>query len=160
MRPDTVAFTRVTAVNVSEPAPIPASPIIRIQDVSVEYKHARAVKKVLTGINLDIQRGEFISVLGQTGCGKSTLLRLVLGEEMPASGIVLLEDSPRTRPDRRCGYVPQKYSLFPDRTVLQNITFGLETEIGWLGGLVPSRRARRREFRAEALGYLRRMGLS
>jgi NitT/TauT family transport system ATP-binding protein len=141
--------------------PLSASPIIRIQDVSVEYGHLGAVKKVLTGINLDIRPGEFVSILGQTGCGKSTLLRLVLAEEMPSRGSVLVEGAPRAQPDRRCGYVPQKYSLFPDRTVLENITFGLEvTEIGLLGGLFPSRRARRREFRAEALGYLRRMGLA
>ncbi len=88
------------------------------------------------------------------------LLRLVLAEEMPTSGQVLVEGSPRKQPDRRCGYVPQKYSLFPDRTVLENITFGLEvTEIGFLGGFSPSRRTRRQEFQAEAIGYLRRMGL-
>ena len=114
----------------------------------------------MNGVSLDIQPGEFISIVGQTGCGKSTLLRLVLAEEMPTSGQVLVEGSPRKQPDRRCGYVPQKYSLFPDRTVLQNITFGLEvTEIGFLGGLSPSRRTRRHAFQAEAIGYLRRMGL-
>ena len=70
----------------------------------------------------------------------------MLAEEMPTSGQVLVEGSPRTQPDRRCGYVPQKYSLFPDRTVLDNITFGLEvTEIGFFGGLsaVPARAPRR-----------------
>ncbi len=144
-------------------APIQATPsaMIRVQNVHVEYGQAgKAPKKVLNGVSLDIAPGEFVSVVGQTGCGKSTLLRLVLGEEMPASGRVLVEGRPRTQPDRRCGYVPQKYSLFPDRTVLQNITFGLEvTEIGVLGGLIPSRRARRKEVQAEALGYLKRMGL-
>ena len=155
-----MASTRVSAVKVSDPALRPASPMIRIQDVSVQYGRAAAAKKVLADINLDIRPGEFVSILGQTGCGKSTLLRLVLAEEMPAKGWVLVEGSPRAQPDRRCGYVPQKYSLFPDRTVLENITFGLEvTEIGFLGGFVPSRRARRREFHAQALDYLRRMGL-
>jgi NitT/TauT family transport system ATP-binding protein len=87
------------------------------------------------------------------------LLRLVLAEEMPTRAS-LVEGSPRPQPDRRCGYVPQKYSLFPDRTVLENITFGLEvTEIGFFGGFSPARRVRRQEFRAEAIGYLRRMGL-
>ena len=137
------------------------SAMIRVQNVHVEYGQAgKAPKKVLNGITLDIAPGEFVSVVGQTGCGKSTLLRLVLAEEMPTGGQVFVEGRPRTQPDRRCGYVPQKYSLFPDRTVLQNITFGLEvTEIGLLGGLMPSRRARRREVQAEALGYLKRMGL-
>lgn len=127
----------------------------------VEYgQPGKSSKRVLNGLNLDINPGEFISIVGQTGCGKSTLLRLVLAEEMPTRGQVLVEGNPRTQPDRRCGYVPQKYSLFPDRTVLENITFGLEvTEIGMFGNFSPARRARRREFQAEAIGYLRRMGL-
>jgi NitT/TauT family transport system ATP-binding protein len=79
---------------------------------------------------------------------------------MPCQGQVLVEGSARKQPDRRCGYVPQKYSLFPDRTVLENITFGLEvTEVGIFGSLSPARRVRRQEFQLEAIGYLRRMGL-
>ena len=136
-------------------------PVISIQDVVVEYgQPGKPPKRILNGVSLDIRPGEFISIVGQTGCGKSTLLRLVLAEEMPTSGQVLVEGSPRQQPDRRCGYVPQKYSLFPDRTVLENITFGLEdTEIGFLGGFSPAKRGRRRQFQSEALGYLRRTGL-
>jgi len=136
-------------------------PTIRLRNVCVEYsQRGKPSKKVLNGINLDILAGEFISIVGQTGCGKSTLLRLVLGEEMPTSGEVLVEGKPRPQPDRRCGYVPQRYSLFPDRTVLENITFGVEvTEIGFFGGFSAAKRARRQEFRSEALGYLRRTGL-
>jgi NitT/TauT family transport system ATP-binding protein len=156
-----MAATQVTLSESAAPVSSTPAALIRIQDVCVEYGQAgKVAKRVLNGISLDIAPGEFISVVGQTGCGKSTLLRLVLAEEMPASGQVLVEGSPRTQPDRRCGYVPQKYSLFPDRTVLENITFGLEvTEIGLLGGWIPSRRARRKAFRSEALSYLRRMGL-
>ncbi len=147
----------------TERTPASAVPgtIIRIEDVRVEYHQSgKAAKKVLGGIDLDIAAGEFVSIVGQTGCGKSTLLRLVLAEEMPTSGRVLIEGIPRRQPDRRCGYVPQKYSLFPDRTVIENITFGLEvTEVGWFGGWFSPRRARRKEFRAEAMDYLRRMGL-
>ncbi|HTR38181.1 MAG TPA: ABC transporter ATP-binding protein [Bryobacteraceae bacterium] len=157
-----MATARVLAERMTEsPASTASNAIIRVEDVCVEYAQAKqAPKKVLNGVKLDIAAGEFISIVGQTGCGKSTLLRLVLAEEMPTSGQVLVEGSPRKQPDRRCGYVPQKYSLFPDRTVLENITFGLEvTEIGVLGSLSPARRARRKEFQAEAIGYLRRMGL-
>jgi NitT/TauT family transport system ATP-binding protein len=146
---------------VADPAGLESQAMIRVQNVCVEYGEAgKAVKKVLNGVDLDIFPGEFVSIVGRTGCGKSTLLRLVLAEEMPTSGQVLVEGSPRTQPDRRCGYVPQKYSLFPDRTVLDNITFGLEvTQIGFFGGLSPAHRVRRREFQAEAVTYLRRMGL-
>jgi NitT/TauT family transport system ATP-binding protein len=144
----------------TEPVSI-APALICIQDVLVEYgQSGKPPKRILNGVSLDIQPGEFISIVGQTGCGKSTLLRLVLAEEMPTRGQVLVEGSPRRQPDRRCGYVPQKYSLFPDRTVLDNITFGLEvTEVGVFGGFSPARRKLRREFQSEAIGYLRRMGL-
>ena len=143
------------------PAGLSTPAMIRIQDVVVEYgQPGKPPKRILNGVSLDIHSGEFVSIVGQTGCGKSTLLRLVLAEEMPTHGQVLVEGSPRKQPDRRCGYVPQKYSLFPDRTVLDNITFGLEvTEIGILGSFSPARRVRRQEFQLEALGYLQRMGL-
>src|SRR5579863_9983519 len=120
----------------TEPAASASRALIRVQDVFVEYgQPGKPAKRILNGVSLDIAPGEFISIVGQTGCGKSTLLRLVLAEEMPAGGQVLVEGSPRKQPDRRCGYVPQKYSLLPDRTVLENITFGLEvTEIGIFGG--------------------------
>src|ERR1700683_3265028 len=123
-----------------------APALIRIQDVFVEYgQPGKLPKRILNGVSLDIRAGEFISIVGQTRCGKFTLLRLVLAEEMPTRGQVLVEGSPRQQPDRRCGYVPQQYSLFPDRTVLENITFGLEvTEIGIFGGFSPARRVRRR----------------
>jgi NitT/TauT family transport system ATP-binding protein len=156
-----VATERTLLDDQIDPASPKAPAMIRIQDVIVEYgQRGKPPKRILNGVSLDIQPGEFVSIVGQTGCGKSTLLRLVLAEEMPTGGQVLVEGSPRQQPDRRCGYVPQKYSLFPDRTVLENITFGLEvTEIGMFGGLSPARRARRQEFRSEAIGYLRRMGL-
>jgi len=156
-----MATARVLTQSFAAEAAARASAIIRLDDVSVEYTHkGQPAKRVLNGISLDVQPGEFVAVVGQTGCGKSTLLRLVLAEEIPSSGQVLIEGKPRTQPDRRCGYVPQKYSLFPDRTVLENVVFGLEvTEIGFLGILSTKRRARRREFQAEAFGYLRRMGL-
>jgi NitT/TauT family transport system ATP-binding protein len=156
-----VATARTILDDKTAPVSLSTPTIIGIQDVVVEYgQPGKPPKRILNGVNLDIQAGEFISIVGQTGCGKSTLLRLVLAEEMPTRGQVLVEGSPRKQPDRRCGYVPQKYSLFPDRTVLENITFGLEvTEIGFFGSFSPARRVRRQEFQLEAIGYLRRMGL-
>src|SRR3984957_18168375 len=156
-----VATARMVVDKVTDPTGLSRQAIIGIQDVVVEYgQPGKPPKRILNGVNLDINSGEFISIVGQTGCGKSTLLRLVLAEEMPTRGQVLVEGSPRKQPDRRCGYVPQKYSLFPDRTVLENITFGLEvTEIGVFGSFSPARRVRRQEFQLEAIGYLRRMGL-
>jgi NitT/TauT family transport system ATP-binding protein len=111
---------------------------IRIQNVSVEYS-----RPILDDIDVEIEAGEFVSIVGQTGCGKSTLLRLILGEERPARGRVLVDGKERSQPDPTCGYVPQKYSLFPDRTVLGNVMFGLKSDDG----------------REKALAFLRRTGL-
>jgi NitT/TauT family transport system ATP-binding protein len=130
--------------------------MIRVEDVRVEY----ASKKILGGVDLEIGCGEFVSLVGQTGCGKSTLLRLILAEEKPSSGRVLVEGVERRQPDRHSGYVPQKYSLFPDKTALDNITFGLEvSRFGLLAPFQPAYWKARKNFRALALDYLRTVGL-
>jgi NitT/TauT family transport system ATP-binding protein len=132
--------------------------LIEIVNVSVAY--GTPLRPVLDRIDLRIQQGEFVCLLGQTGCGKSTLLRLVLGAERPLSGRVFIGGREYHQPDRTRGYVPQKYSLFPDKTVLDNITFGSEvSEFSLLGRLTPRYYRRRREFRQEAMDYLRRIGL-
>jgi NitT/TauT family transport system ATP-binding protein len=132
--------------------------MIQIDNVSMAY--GAPARPVLEGITLDIRDGEFVCVLGQTGCGKSTLLRLLLGAEQPSSGRVLIDGREHRQPDRSRGYVPQRYSLFPDRTVLDNITFGAEvSEFGLFGRLTPNFYRRRRVFRAKAFDYLRRTGL-
>lgn len=132
-------------------------PLIRVENVQVSY----SAKHVLGGIDLDIEKGEFVSVVGQTGCGKSTLLRLILGSEAPASGRVLIDGAVHGHPDRDRGYVPQKYSLFPDKTVLENVTFGLElAEFGLFDRWTPKFWRRKREFRAAAVEQLRAMGLT
>lgn len=135
---------------------------IRVKDVAVEYPAGSATaRRILHGINLEIEAGEFVCIVGETGCGKSTLLRLMLGEERPTKGRILVDDRDRSNPDRVCGYVPQKYALFPDKTVLGNVMFGLDvSEFGLLSVLSPRRRARMKEFRAEALRYLKNVGLS
>lgn len=131
--------------------------LIRVEDVHVVY----GAKHVLGGISLDIEPGEFVCVVGQTGCGKSTLLRLVLGSEEPTSGRVLINGAVHGHPDRDRGYVPQKYSLFPDKTVLDNITFGLQlAEFGLFSRWTPRFWRRKREFRRIALDHLNQMGLS
>jgi NitT/TauT family transport system ATP-binding protein len=133
-------------------------PLIAIEKASVAY--GSPSRLVLSDVNLQIREGEFVCLLGQTGCGKSTLLRLVLGSEQPFSGRILIDGREHRQPDRTRGYVPQKYSLFPDRSVLGNILFGAEvSEFSIFGYLTPRYYRRRRELREQALGYLRRIGL-
>ena len=134
------------------------APLIRVEGVGMEY--GAPARPVLDGIDLVIREGEFVCVLGQTGCGKSTLLRLLLGCERPTSGRILIDGLEHPRPDRTRGYVPQRYSLFPDKTVLGNIVFGPEvSEFSLWRRLSPAFYRRRRELRAEAIAYLHRFGL-
>lgn len=80
----------------------------------------------LKDINLEIRRGEFISIIGASGCGKTTLLRLIGGLDCPQAGRVLLNGQPVTGPDPQRGYVFQQGGLFPWLTVEQNIAAGLK----------------------------------
>lgn len=81
---------------------------------------------VLENINLDVQPGEFISIVGSSGCGKSTLLRLIVGLDTEYDGDILLDAHPITKPDLDRGIVFQDHRLFPWLTVEQNIGLGLE----------------------------------
>jgi len=130
--------------------------LIRVQNASVVY----GGRTVLDSVTLDIHEGEFVCLLGQTGCGKTTMLRLVLGSEQPCKGCILIDGVEHYQPGRTRGYVPQRYSLFPDRTVLDNITFGPEvSEFNLLRRFTPAFYRRRRQLRVEAHEYIRRIGL-
>lgn len=84
------------------------------------------VVEALKDINLEVRRGEFLSIIGSSGCGKTTLLRLIGGLDQPQAGKVLLKDTPIIGPDPQRGYVFQQGSLFPWLTVEQNIAAGLK----------------------------------
>jgi NitT/TauT family transport system ATP-binding protein len=119
-------------------------------------------KTILNGINAKIKQGEFVTVVGPTGCGKSTTLRLILGSELPSKGKVLYNDIMITKPDRNRGVVFQKYSLFPHKTVRENIMFGPELETFNLFEPIiqPFRyKRRRKEFKVIADQYLKRVRL-
>lgn len=82
--------------------------------------------QALQNINLDVHRGEFISIIGSSGCGKTTLLRLIAGLDFPQNGQLLLKDAPIQKPHPERGYVFQQGSLFQWLTVEQNIASGLK----------------------------------
>jgi NitT/TauT family transport system ATP-binding protein len=142
----------------------PAAPTlaeISLRAVSKSYRtNTGEIRTILANVNLTIAPGEFVVILGETGCGKSTLLRLILGEEPPTTGSIQVAGRPVRQIDARCGYVPQRYSLFPNLTALDNVMFGPKTEryhlTGWLH---PSYWRFRRELRVRALAQLTRMGL-
>ena len=143
------------------PHSLPRRTEIELRAVSQSYPCGnKGSKTVLSKLNLKVGAGEFVVVLGETGCGKSTLLRLILGQEFPTEGAIEVDGKPVTCIDARCGYVPQKYSLFPDRTVLGNVMYGPENaKSQFLARFRPSFFRYRRQLRAEAQAYLVRMGL-
>ena len=86
---------------------------------------------VLKGINLEIKKGDFVTLLGPSGCGKSTLLRCLAGLEQISGGQIFLDGEDITYKDpkdRNIGMVFQQYSLFPNMTVEENLSFGLKLQ--------------------------------
>ena len=82
----------------------------------------------LEDVELTVKDGEFLCIIGPSGCGKTTLLRLVAGLDEPTSGNIALDGKRIMGPDSRKGMVFQEYSLFPWRTVIRNVSFGLEMQ--------------------------------
>jgi NitT/TauT family transport system ATP-binding protein len=82
--------------------------------------------EALRGIDIAVERGEFIAVVGPSGCGKTTFLRIVAGLEPATSGTILLDGQPLSGPGNNRGFVFQNDSLLPWRTVLANALIGPE----------------------------------
>ena len=82
---------------------------------------------VIETLNLDVPAGSFVTIVGASGCGKSTFLRLLLGQEQPTRGQILVDDAPLPpEPSPERGIVFQRYSVFPHLSVLENVILGLE----------------------------------
>lgn len=94
---------------------------LKIENVTKIYPTKKGPFTVLDGINLDVQKGEFICVIGHSGCGKSTLLNMVSGFNTPTTGQVLLEGQPIVKPGPDRMVVFQNYALLPWRTAFENI---------------------------------------
>jgi NitT/TauT family transport system ATP-binding protein len=99
-----------------------------VEHVSHAFDIDGSVLPVLEDINLAVRTGEFVALLGPSGCGKSTLLRLVAGLEAPRSGAVREDGDRVTGPFPSRVVVFQDPTLFPWRTVWNNVALGLEAQ--------------------------------
>ena len=99
---------------------------LKIDNVVKEYVGNKGKTVALNGVSLDIKENEFICVVGPSGCGKSTLLNIIAGLLEPTSGAVYLDGKKIEGTGVERGVVFQGYALFPWRTVLKIVMFGLE----------------------------------
>ncbi len=99
--------------------------IVELEGVNKEYGNNHVVKD----LNLNVEEGEFLTLLGSSGCGKTTTLRMIAGFEEPSSGSILVqgESIAEKEPyERDVNTVFQSYALFPHMTVYDNIAYGLK----------------------------------
>lgn len=116
------ALTGKVAVYATEVIPMS---FLRLHQVSKQYGTTR----VVSGFNLEVSKGEFVSLLGPSGCGKTTTLQMIAGFVDVSEGRIELDGRDITRAkanERGLGIVFQTYALFPHMTVRQNVEFGLE----------------------------------
>ena len=100
---------------------------LSIRDLSQSFPRDDGTRlTVLDHLTIDVKDKEFVCILGSSGCGKTTLLRLIAGLDQAQEGSILLDDEEIRGPSPKVGFVFQEYSLFPWRTVIDNIAFGLE----------------------------------
>jgi nitrate/nitrite transport system ATP-binding protein len=101
-------------------------PLLELKDVRKGYGPEGRRTEVLGGINLSIERGEFVSIVGFSGSGKTTLISILAGLLAPDSGEVLLDGKPIQGPGRERAVVFQNYSLLPWMSVYENIALGVD----------------------------------
>ena len=107
---------------------------LQTRGLTKEFRGRRGESTVaLEDIDLHVDRGEFVCLVGASGCGKSTLLNIIAGLIEPSEGEALLDGLPIGGPSPDRGLVSQGYSLLPWKTVAKNISFGLELA-GWKQG--------------------------
>jgi NitT/TauT family transport system ATP-binding protein len=113
---------------------------------------------VLERLKLEIASRSFVALVGPSGCGKTTFLRMLLGDEVPSSGQILLDGVPlKAEPDADRGVVFQRYSVFPHLTVVGNVLLGLEFQQSPFLGRLSGRK--RKAAIEEAMALLGEVGL-
>lgn len=121
---------------------------VELENVSKFYK-AEEKLHALHEVSFGIDRGEFVCIVGPSGCGKSTLLKIMAGLDSPSSGEVRFQGGPVRGPHDKISMVFQAFGLFPWRTVLENVEYGLEM-----------RKVEKQERRQASREYLDMVGLA
>lgn len=122
--------------------------LMKIEGLRVVYRTDDSETVAVDDFSLDVKKGELISIIGPSGCGKTTILRCIAGLLQPTTGKITLGDKECTSPGSDRGMVFQDFALFPWRSVLHNVEFGME-----VAG-VP-----KEERRERALKYIKAVGL-
>lgn len=124
-----------------------------VKDVAKAY----GPRTIIENINVSVEQGQFISIVGASGCGKSTFLRLLLAQEQPTAGEIHIDGAPMAKePGRDHGIVFQRYSVFPHKTVIENIVAAKAFGASFLGRLT---RDARQDALDQAQSTLARIGL-
>jgi NitT/TauT family transport system ATP-binding protein len=101
---------------------------VSIEDLSMEFISRGQRLLALQNVDLDVAPGELFVIVGPSGCGKTTLLRVLQGLASPTRGRILVGGKPVTGPGPDRGFVFQQDALYPWRSVLRNVGFGLELQ--------------------------------
>lgn len=132
-----------------------ATPLVSIENVDMRYGGPDGTLAV-SGLNLKINRGEFVAVVGPSGCGKSSLMKLISGLHPPLSGSLTVEGKPVNGPLKSVGMAFQASNLLPWRTCVDNILLPLEI-------VQPYRRkisSERAKYKQKAVELLNSVGLT
>ena len=120
--------TKAKIADQASETPISGEKVIACEGLSLTFETADGPVQALSGIDLDIAKGEFVSLIGPSGCGKTTLLRVIADLEQPTDGSVRINSMTpnEARLKRAYGYVFQAPALYPWRTIAKNIALPLE----------------------------------
>ena len=111
--------------------------IVKINNLKKYYKIGDNIVKALDGVNFEVKKKEFVSIIGKSGSGKSTLLHMIGGLDIPSSGTVVVDGVNLSNMSneelalfrrRKVGFIFQQYNLIPDLNVYENITFPLDLD--------------------------------
>jgi NitT/TauT family transport system ATP-binding protein len=102
--------------------------VLKVNNLKKSFGPPEHEHVVFDRVSFDIHRREFVTIIGPSGCGKSTFIRIVAGLDDSSGGELLLDGKPVSGPGPDRGMVFQGYTLFPWRTVKQNVMFGMEMQ--------------------------------